>query len=127
MTPRIRCRLLLAALALFAAPGVGLAQYDREGRYVPSPMGVPADPHARPIPGYTGTPGGAVGAPIVPRGAMPVPPAIPRPRSEPVDPPIVSLPRAIHLPARSCSRSWTAASRLSRAEFERRCRALLPR
>ena len=65
MTPKAVIGRVAAILAaLIAIESSALAQYDRNGRYVPSPMGVPQDPYARPIPMYPGTPGGAVGTPI---------------------------------------------------------------
>ena len=72
MTPKAVIALVAATLAaLIAVEGSASAQYDRDGRYVPSPRGVPQDPYARPIPMYPGTPGGAVGTPIRPRAAIP--------------------------------------------------------
>lgn len=68
MTPNAAIGLALAAV--IAVEGSALAQYDRDGRYVPSPMGVPQDPYAAPIPMYPGTPGGAVGTPALPRAAF---------------------------------------------------------
>src|SRR6476660_5664693 len=41
MTPNAAIGLALAAV--IAVEGSALAQYDRDGRYVPSPMGVPQD------------------------------------------------------------------------------------
>ncbi len=61
----------VAMIGFAAAPAH--AQYDRDGRYVPSPMGVPQDPYARPVPGYSGSPGVPKGTPIWPRGAIPGP------------------------------------------------------
>ena len=60
MTPKAVIAPVATALAaLIAVEGSALAQYDRDGRYVPSPRGVPQDPYARPIPMYPGTPGSA--------------------------------------------------------------------
>jgi len=68
MTSKAAIGLVAAALAaLIAVEGPALAQYDRDGRYVPSPMGVPQDPYARPIPMYPGTPGGAAGTHLAAR------------------------------------------------------------
>ena len=60
---------LLGFVSCSASPAQG--QYDRDGRYVPSPNGVPFDPNARPIPMYQGTPGGAIGTPASPRSVVP--------------------------------------------------------
>lgn len=50
---------VFSAFALLSLSAVAAhAQYDRDGRYVPSPMGKPADPTRSYVPGYTGTPGG---------------------------------------------------------------------
>lgn len=44
-----------------------VAQYDAQGRYVPSPMGVPRDPYRSTVPLYSGKPGGAIGTPRLPQ------------------------------------------------------------
>ena len=112
--------LILVVLAAAAAPAG--AQYDRDGRYVPSPMGVPADPHARPVPLHPGTPGGTVGTPIWPRGAMPPPPYV-QPR--PPDPVLVPLPSSRPLSPAQCRREWTPRLGMGRDEFDARCRLIL--
>jgi hypothetical protein len=85
MTPKAA----IALAALIAVERAALAQYDRDGRYVLSPMGVPQDPYARPIPMYPGTPGGAVGTPILPRAAIPETPVVPPLRRDiPLTPPL---------------------------------------
>ena len=72
--------MIIALLALGCTAWPAAAQYDRDGRYVPSPNGIPADPTARPIPMYSGTPGEAIGTPSLPRPppAVIVPPLPPR-------------------------------------------------
>ena len=107
-----------AALALVDPAS---AQYDRERRYVPAPLGVPADPFARPIPLYSGKPGAANGTPIVPRGAIPdggLAPISPRP----------ALPRAgsarslpVVIDVEHCKSGWTKAMGVTRVAFDRRC------
>ena len=47
----------LAALIVVATTPAR-AEYDANGRYVPSPMGKPSDPYRSYVPGYTGKPGG---------------------------------------------------------------------
>jgi hypothetical protein len=85
-------------------------------------MGVPADPNARPIPLYPGTPGKAIGTqrePPLPPPPQPTPmtPRLPEPdtRSD-------SLPVAIW--ADRCSEHWSPKTGISRSEFKRRCQAL---
>lgn len=109
------------AVAAFGSGEAG-AQYDRDGRYVPSPMGVPADPYARPVPNYPGTPGGAVGTPIWPRGAMPPPPAM-QPR--PADPPFAPHPSSRPLSKSQCHDGWSPRLGLGQEEFRARCRLIL--
>ena len=74
-----RARLLIVAVAILVAATPAFAQYDRDGRYIPSPNGIPSDPTARPIPMYSGTPGAAIGTPITPRAEITPPPALPQP------------------------------------------------
>ncbi len=112
------------ALALtFMATAVALpatAQYDRDGRYVPSPMGVPTDPHARIIQGYPGTPtpGGAVGAPVVPRDHTPgLAPMKPRVGVEES----VLTTRTVPLNKKRCAAGWNKKLGITSAEFEIRC------
>jgi hypothetical protein len=105
--------LLLAVL--LARPA--LAQYDRDGRYVPSPMGVPSDPNARAIPLYPGTPGAATGTEPQ-RAPPPVPQLAPmRGREAEALPP----PRIIALSAERCRQGWSRASGLPKRVFEARC------
>lgn len=113
---------LLAALALCAGAGLAMAEYDRDGRYVPSPMGVPADPYARVVPGYPGTPGGAKGTPIWPRGDMPPPPPSAGPRPYPP----AYYPRGSRpLRAAQCREGWNRRLGIPQVEFRTRCRLIL--
>lgn len=117
----------LAVVALVVGLLPAAAQYDRDGRYVPSPNGVPADPYARPVPLHPGTPGGAVGEPVGPR-VLPVPPVAPLAR-----PPVTSPERGAWVPREKpvamtlerCRSGWSKATRLTPTEFRRRCRLLL--
>ncbi len=94
------------------------AQYDRDGRYVPSPNGVPRDPSAQPIPMYPGTPGAAIGTPTLPR---PPAPAAPLPRlPEPNVGPFSTRPGRLNRV--QCAREWSAHTGLTRRDFEQRCR-----
>ena len=111
----------MAWVAALALVGPASAQYDRERRYVPAPLGVPADPFARPIPLYSGKPGAAIGTPIVPRGA------IPDGRSAPISP-RPALPRAgsarslpVVIDVEHCKSGWTKAMGVTRVAFNRRC------
>jgi hypothetical protein len=93
------------------------AQYDRDGRYVPSPNGVPTDPDARLIPMYPGTPGGAIGTPSLPR-----PPAL-APRLQPPAPsPSQLLEQRLPRDTGFCTAGWSRATRLTATEFRRVCR-----
>lgn len=114
----------LIAAALAATPA--LAQYDRDGRYVPSPMGVPQDPYARPVPGSSGSPG-ATGEPIWPRGAKPPPAQTFRPATPQTTP----VPYGSQLPpvvtVEQCKDGWSASTNVPRADFNRRCKGILAR
>jgi len=125
MTPRAAIALAAAArVALTSVEGSAVAQYDRDGRYVPSPMGVPQDPYARPIPMYPGTPGGTVGTPIWPRGAIPETPVVPPlQRDIPQTPPL--YPRFVPLTLAQCANPWSRATKLTPTEFRRRCASML--
>lgn len=115
----------LALAALVTATPVA-AQYDRDGRYVPSPMGVPQDPYARPVPGSSGSPG-ARGEPIWPRGAKPPPAETFRP----APPPTTPVPYGSQLPPvitlEQCKDGWSAATNVPKADFNRRCKGILAR
>ena len=125
MTPKAAIALVAATLAaLIVVERSALAQYDRDGRYVPSPRGVPQDPYARPIPMYPGTPGGAVGEPIRPRGAIPEPLVVPPlPRDIPQTSPL--YPRFVPLSLAQCGTPWSRATKLTPTEFRRRCASML--
>lgn len=107
-----------ALLATMATPAS--AQYDREGRYVPSPMGVPTDPYARPIPNYSGTPGEAKGTPIWPRGMIPAPAPVERPKTPEVTP-VYPSNRLVRATAETCAKGWSKATGLTPVEFRRAC------
>jgi hypothetical protein len=120
-------RPLLHTVVLWGALAITLpaaAQYDRDGRYVPSPMGVPTDPYARPVPLSSGAPG-SKGEPIWPRGMIPetarAPNARPVERGTPQYTQSARA-RAFYRAFKQCSNLWTATSGISRAEHNRRCR-----
>ena len=115
--------LALAVAVIIPAASPAWAQYDRDGRYVPSPMGVPSDPYARPIPTYPGTPGRATGTPVLPRAATPSPPKVKR--LQRVEPPAFpSNSRPVSIRARQCAKGWSRSTGLSRKEFRRLCNKL---
>ncbi len=110
---------LLSALPILAAAPAH-AQYDREGRYVPSPMGVPRDPMARPVPLYSGKPGEAIGTPWeAPLG--------PAPPLSPIKPRVGAPPSSGSAPisVSRCEAGWSRKLRMPQREFEVRCRKLL--
>lgn len=118
-------RTALAAAALLAVASPALAQYDRDGKYVPSPMGVPADPYAKPIPNYSGKPGAGIGTPVWPR-VQPYqqPNALaPRPEVPITRRPSNTLPVPISVD--ECEEGWSKSTRVPRVEFNRRCRVIL--
>ena len=108
-------------VAVMACCGAARAEYDRDGRYVPSPMGVPADPYARPVPLHPGTPGGASGTPIWPRGSVPPPLVVPRP----ADPAAPLSPSSRPLSKARCLDGWSTRLGMGREEFHVRCRLIL--
>jgi hypothetical protein len=122
MAYNIRNLFLVAMTALLSAMAPAQAQYDRDGRYVPSPNGIPADPYAKPpVSGYPGTPGGARNAPLeLPRGGIPSG-ATPVPRlTEPKLQPYAPLP-----PRRNvvrCDAPWSKVTGLTPTEFRRHCK-----
>ena len=125
MTPKAAIVLAATTLAaLVAVEGSALAQYDRDGRYVPSPMGVPQDPYASPIPMYPGTPGRTVGTPVLPRAAIPEVPVLPPLRSDiPLTPPL--YPSFVPLTLGQCGEPWSRATKMVPTEFRRRCASML--
>jgi hypothetical protein len=120
-------RMLIAVAALAATSFHAQAQYDRDGRYVPSPGGVPRDPYAQVIPGYGGTPGRAIGTPNLPRylEGQSLPPASGFPSRRTVEP-IVVLPSSRPLSLDQCREGWSKSTRVTQTEFRRRC-ALMER
>jgi len=121
MTRRNALGIVVAAVVT-AAAGPGLAQYDKDGRYVPSPMGVPTDPYARPVPLYPGSPGGTTGTPIWPRGTLPppLPPMVLTPRpADTVTVPYTTLP--VPLTLEQCEQGWSKSTHVTPVEFRRRC------
>lgn len=114
-------QLRLAALAAVVMASVfpASAQYDRDGRYVPSPMGVPSDPNARVVPMYPGSPGGAVGTPAWPRDPdQRLAPMKPRTGA---DDPRILWNRTVPLNKKRCVEGWSKKLGLTAAEFEIRC------
>jgi len=116
-------RLVVVAVIVMAAAGPSSAQYDRSGRYVPSPMGVPADPYARVVPSYPGTPGRVTGTPVSPPPPEPlkVPPLTTRrldPTAGTYSAPLVPL------TADQCKLGWSVETNIPRVEFNRRCRRM---
>lgn len=113
--------LVLVSVLLLAGASSVMAQYDKDGRYVPSPNGVPADPNARVVPGYSGAPGAtANGTPAWPRGQIPTAPTVTLPSAR--SPSVFATP-PVALTARMCREGWTRKSGLARRIFERRCEA----
>lgn len=121
--------LALALLTLLAAPAAH-AQYDRDGRYVPSPMGRPSDPYRSYIPGYTGKPGDAKRIAPTPRAFRTEPPLPNLPRFEAAPGsqrtrPSSSQPLPVVYPTRAqCAAGWSRDVNIPRARFARACRAL---
>lgn len=114
---------VLAGTLMSLAAGGAAAQYDKDGRYVPSPGGVPTDPYARPIPNYPGNPGGAIGTPIWPRGPeLPAPPKVlQQPRTSPG---IIYSTPVVPLSVEQCDQGWAKSTHLTPVEFRRRCTLL---
>ena len=112
------------ALLLLAGSYAGEAQYDRDGRYVPSPMGKPADPYARPIPLYPGTPGEAIGTPIWPRDPQLRLPPVTTERPDTSPSVNSSGARVVPLTLEQCDAGWSADLGLPRVQFNRRCKRM---
>lgn len=114
-----------AAVMLTIASAPAHAQYDRDGRYVPSPMGKPADPARTYVPGYTGKPGGTKGYAPLPRikEAQPlkVPPydARQKPRTTYTEPLPVTFPTADQ-----CKAGWSREFAIPRSRYTKACRAM---
>ncbi len=114
-----------ALAALIVSSGAAHAQYDRDGRYVPSPMGVPADPYARVVPGYSGTPGRVLGTPNPP----PAPPKlrVPEYGSRPAvstDIPEGGARSVVPLSLAECDAGWSKSLGVPKVEFNRRCKRM---
>lgn len=112
------------AAALLTA-GSAMAQYDRDGRYVPSPNGIPSDPAARPIPMDPGTPGAAIGTPSLPRSQMAPPHALPAPTTAvPIQPGSTNLKRFRAPPQENkinCASRWSRSTGITERNFNRMC------
>jgi hypothetical protein len=114
------------ALPVFAATESARAQYDRDGRYVPSPNGIPSDPDARLVPMHPGTPGNAIGTPQLPRSAFPPAPR-PVPRESPQARDVQIPSYRVPLTVKRCQGGWSPALGMARPEFTRRCKIVLSR
>jgi hypothetical protein len=129
MTNRnLRLIMALAVIGLATVAFPVLAQYDRDGRYVPSPNGIPIDPGARPITNYPGTPGAAIGTPQLPRQLTDPPQAKSPPIVfTPTTPPRATTPRPqiVPLTVSQCEDGWSRATHVTPTEFRRRCHLLL--
>ncbi len=111
---------------LLAGAHSASAEYDANGRYVPSPMGKPSDPYRSYVPGYTGTPG-------APKRFAPTP------RAFRVEPPLPNLKRFEDAPERrintaplpvvyptaaQCKTGWSRALAIPRTRFTKACRQM---
>lgn len=124
----MRCKsslvFICAALALIASAPAH-AQYDRDGRYVPSPMGKPADPARTYVPGYTGKPGGTNRLAPLPqiKEAQPLklPPYDARvtPRTNYSEPLPVAYPTEDQ-----CKAGWSRDFAIPRSRYTKACRAM---
>lgn len=118
--------LLLALAALLASPRAAFAQYDSQGRYVPSPMGKPSDPYRSYVPGYTGKPGGTKGLSTTPPAYQikpaQAPAAIPMPKPAT---PIAPLMPMIHPTLEQCQAGWSKDFAMPRVRFNRACNVIL--
>lgn len=121
----------LALLIVSAALGIGdgnrhmaLAQYDSQGRYVPSPFGKPGDPYRSIVPLYTGKPGGTARLPNRPPAYDVKPPRQPaydqpvprRRKGAPADQPIPTTAQ--------CRTGWSKEIGVTRAWFKRVCKII---
>lgn len=110
----------VAIVALLVSALPAAAQYDRDGRYVVAPNGVPLDPNARLVPMYPGIPGAAIGTPLPARQPTTPTPDYPRAGvSEPL--PTYRVP----LTATRCRAGWSPTTGTGRGEFARRCKRVL--
>lgn len=124
MMKRLASAIVLVSFWLPGAPAH--AQYDRDGRYVPSPMGVPADPYARVVPFSPGTPGRVTGTPIQPPGPAPL--RAPPVTTMPLDPRAGTSEATLPVPVTRamCSEGWSVDTGIPKVEFNRRCRRMRP-
>lgn len=122
MVVMILLRILVPWFVLTAGPAA--AQYDRDGRYIWSPNGIPLDPYARPVPLHPGTPGEAIGTPTTPRIDI-IPQRAIRPLPEPAITPVPQTSGRAPLTPQRCSQPWHPASGVARNEFARRCKIVL--
>jgi hypothetical protein len=85
-------------------------------------MGVPADPYARTVPLYPGTPGRVIGTPNPP----PAPPRLDVPRTgERLESTTGTYSQPlIPLTLEQCKEGWSASTGVPKVEFNRRCRRM---
>ena len=113
---------IAAATMVYSQPT--LAQYDKDGRYVPSPNGIPADPRASVVPLYPGSPGGAIGTPTLPRAMTPQVPSVAPLASPPTVDVTRDASRRVVVTRKMCAEGWSRATGVARSVFERRCAAM---
>lgn len=118
-------RAAFISVALTLSAGPANAQYDRDGRYVPSPMGKPADPSRTYVPGYTGKPGGTNRLAPLPQIKEAQPLTYPKydarqtPRANYTEPlPVVSPTEE------QCKAGWSRDFAIPRSRYTRACRAM---
>ncbi len=118
-----------AALTLLLAAAMAsgaLAQYDSQGRYVPSPMGQPGDPYRSTVPGYPGTPGGSKRLAPPSRGQQIETPNI-APFDARLERPSSTAPLSVIYPTRAqCEAGWSRDSGIPKTRFARACKAMAP-
>ena len=117
----------IAVLTLALAASPALSQYDKDGRYVPSPNGVPSDPTRSAVPMYPGSPGGTTGTAPLPRSAYPELPKTTVPtQPRPYIPPGSDQPR-VFLTRDQCDKGWSPDTNVPRVQFNRLCKRMKPR
>ncbi|MBR2534825.1 MAG: hypothetical protein IKE66_02010 [Hyphomicrobium sp.] len=127
MTLQSRSNILsvCAALALIAGVAPVHAQYDRDGRYVPSPMGKPADPARTYVPGYTGKPGGTNRLAPLPQLREAQPLRYPKYDARQTPPANYTEPLPVPYPtAEQCKAGWSRDLAIPRSRYTRACRAM---
>lgn len=114
-----------AVLALLSASATSAhAQYDRDGRYVPSPMGKPADPARTFVPGYTGKPGGTNRLAPLPR-LQQVQPLKVEPYDARQQPRTNTSTLPVAYPTEEqCKAGWSRDFAIPRSSYTRACRAM---